>query len=165
MSNAGTIKTLTNRGAISGGSGGSGPVEGAEGDAIYSAGANASIGTIANSGSIVGSVVIDNQTSVTVTGGSGKTFGSWTGGTITIGAGNLTFAGGSNTALGDNISVNGGLGTVTNADPLHIASPRTAPLGKAAVSPQRPMTRCGSWRGVKNRTVVWRSVATRSIAH
>ena len=37
----------------------------------------------------------------------------WTGGTITIGNGNLTFAGG-NTALGDNIIA----GTVYNNDPL-----------------------------------------------
>ncbi len=68
--------------------------------------------------------MIDNQTSVTVNGGTGRTFGSWTGGTITIGAGNLTFAGG-NTALGDNISVNGGKGTVFNNDALRIAAPQT----------------------------------------
>ena len=43
---------------------------------------------------------------MTVTGGAGKTFGSCTGGTIAIGAGNLIFAG--NTKLGDDISVNGG---------------------------------------------------------
>jgi hypothetical protein len=61
---------------------------------------------------------------VAVTGGSGKTFGSWTGGTITIGAGNLTFAGG-DTALGDDISVHGGAGTVTNMGPLRIAAPQT----------------------------------------
>ena len=50
---------------------------------------------------------------------------AWTGGTITIGDGNLTFAGG-NTALGDDISVNGGKGTVTNKGPLQIAT--LAPL-------------------------------------
>lgn len=63
---------------------------------------------------------------VTVIGGT-QTFGKWTGGTITIGAGDLTFAGG-NTALGDNIivtSANGGLGTVFNNDPLMIAAPQT----------------------------------------
>ncbi len=54
-----------------------------------------------------------------VTGGKGKTYGAWTGGTITVGNGNLTFGGG-NTALGDNIVVNGGTGTVTNDDPLKI---------------------------------------------
>ncbi len=68
--------------------------------------------------------MIDNQASVTVAGSTGTTFGQWTGGTITIGAGNLTFGGG-NTALGDNISVNGGKGTVLNNDPLMIAAPQT----------------------------------------
>jgi hypothetical protein len=43
---------------------------------------------------------------------------------ITIGNGNLTFAGG-NTALGDNIVVNGGGGTVFSDDPLMIAAPPT----------------------------------------
>ena len=69
--------------------------------------------------------MIDNQASVTVTGGTDKTFGSWTGGTITIGAGNLTFAGG-NTALGDDVEVDGGKGTVTNKGKLQIAT--LAPL-------------------------------------
>ena len=152
VANSGTVKTLTNNGTISSGAGGNfggasgagirnsgaigplvngGTIEGglgasggAMGDAIYSAGKHASIGPIANSGSIVGNVVIDNQASVTANGGSGKTFGSWTGGTITIGAGNLTFASG-NTALGDNISVNGGKGTVFNNDPLMISAPQT----------------------------------------
>ena len=52
---------------------------------------------------------------------SGKTFGSWTGGTITIGNGNLTFAGG-NTALGDDVEVDGGKGTVINKGQLQIAT-------------------------------------------
>jgi hypothetical protein len=82
------------------------------GDAIFSAGANASIGSIANSGKIVGNVEIDNQGSVTVYGGTGKKFGSWTGGTITIGNGNLTFAGG-DTALDDKISWSPGPYTTT----------------------------------------------------
>ena len=157
MSNAGTITTLTNSGTISGGNGGSGGsraapaarrVElrhdrgadqqrhdrrrnprhcGAAGDAILSAGASASIGPITNSGQIIGNVEIDNQASVTVNGGTGGAFGSWTGGTITIGNGNLTFAGG-NTALGDNVTVNGGAGgtgTVINKGPLQIATPIT----------------------------------------
>ena len=92
-------------------------------------GAGASIGHITNSGTIIGNVEIDNQASVTVPGGSGKTFGSWTGGAITggaitIGNGNLTFAGG-NTALGVDISVNGGNGTVTNMGALKLAAPET----------------------------------------
>ncbi len=126
IANSGTIATLTNSGLIEGGKGGDGATPGAAGDAIYSAGATASIGTIANSGRIVGNVVmIDNQTSVTITGGSGTVFGSLIGGAITIGNGNLTFAGG-NTALGDDISVDGGKGTVTNEGPLQITT--LAPL-------------------------------------
>jgi hypothetical protein len=125
LSNSGTIAALTNRGVIEGGKGGAGATPGAAGDAIYSAGAHASIGPITNTGQIIGSVEIDNQVSVTLTGGSGKTFGSWTGGTIAIGNGNLTFAAG-NTALGDNISVNGGTGIVTNKATLQLAT--LAPL-------------------------------------
>ena len=56
--------------------------------------------------------------------GPARPSADWTGGTITIGNGNLTFAGG-NTALGDNIYVDGGEGTVTNKDPLRIAAPQT----------------------------------------
>ena len=122
--NSGTITTLTNSGTIRGGAGGSGATNGAPGDAIFSTGARASIGTIANTGSIVGNVEIDNQSNVTITGGSGKVFGSLTGGTITIGNGNLTFGGG-NTFLGDGVKVDGGAGTVTNMDALRIASPQT----------------------------------------
>jgi hypothetical protein len=121
--NAGAIGPLVNSGKIEGGAGGAGATPGAAGDAIYSAGATASIGPIANSGRIIGNVEIDNQTSVAVAGGSGKTFGSWTGGTITISVGNLAFAGG-HTALGDDISVDGGAGTVTNMGRLRIAAPQ-----------------------------------------
>jgi hypothetical protein len=69
--------------------------------------------SITNTGQMIGNVEIHNQPSVTVSGGKGKTFGSWSGGAITISNGDLTFAGG-NTALGDDIVVNGGAGTVTN---------------------------------------------------
>ncbi len=65
---------------------------------------------------------------MTVTGGARRTFSQWTGGAITIGAGNLTFAGG-NTALGDDIEVDGGEGTVINKGPLQIAT--LAPLAVA----------------------------------
>jgi PEP-CTERM motif len=121
MSNSGVITTLTNSGVISGGAASAPSGIATPGDAIFSKGSGASIGTIANSGSIVGNVEIDNQTSVTITGG-GKVFGRLTGGTITIGNGSLTFGGGA-TFLGDDVEVNGGLGTVTNTDPLRIASP------------------------------------------
>ena len=112
LRNVGTIGAFNNAGLID-------PSAGAF--AILSTG---SIGPITNSGQIIGNVEIDNQASVSVTGGSGKTFGSLTGGSITIGDGNLTFAGG-NTTLGDNIVVNGGGGTVFNGDPLMIAAPQT----------------------------------------
>jgi hypothetical protein len=126
IANSGAIATLTNSGTIRGGAGGSGSTSGAPGDAIYSAGAHASIGPITNSGKIIGNVEIVNQASITFTiaGGSGKTFGSWTGGAITIGNRSLTFAGG-NTALGDDISVNGGNGIVTNEGALKLAAPET----------------------------------------
>jgi hypothetical protein len=125
VANSGTIFALTNSGLIEGGKGGNGPKgRGARGDATDSAGAHASIGSIANTGRIVGNVVIDDQASVTVTGGSGKTFGRWTGGAITIGAGSLTFASG-NTALGDDISVDGGAGTVINRGALRLTAPET----------------------------------------
>jgi hypothetical protein len=123
ISNSGTIGTLTNSGVIQGGKGGTGPKgNGAAGDAILSAGAGASIGPITNSGRIIGNVEIDNQASVTITGGSGKTFGSFTGGAITVGSGDLIFAGGI-TDLGDNISVNAGAGKATNEGVLRLAAP------------------------------------------
>jgi hypothetical protein len=121
IANSGTIEALINSGEIVGRRRGAGWPRGV---AMYSAGANASIGPITNRGKIIGNVEIDNQTSVTVTGGAGKTFGRWRGGAITIGAGNLTFAGG-NTALGDDISVDGGTGTVTNMGSLQLAVPQT----------------------------------------
>jgi hypothetical protein len=144
VSNTGLIGTLNNNGTLSGGAGGFGGVfVGAHGTALYNSGtvgalnnsgtigdgasaiySTGSIGPITNGGQIIGNVEIDNQASVTVQGGTGKTFGSWTGGVITIGNGNLTFAGG-NTALGDNIVVNGGTGTVYNNDPLMVAMPIT----------------------------------------
>jgi mucin-19 len=123
VSNSGTIAKLINSGMISGGAASAPHGKATPGDAIYSAGSGASIGTIANSGSIDGNVAIDNQSNVTITGG-GSTFGSLTGGIITIGNGNLTFGGGA-TFLGDSVVVNGGTGTVTNMDPLKVATPQT----------------------------------------
>jgi hypothetical protein len=61
VSNAGTITSLSNSGTIEGGVGGKGSPNGAAGDAVYSAGANASIGPITNTGKIISSVEIDNQ--------------------------------------------------------------------------------------------------------
>jgi hypothetical protein len=123
IGNSGAIGALTNSGTIEGGVGGSGSASGAAGDAILSAGAHASIGPFTNTGRIIGNVEIDHQASATVIGGSGKPFGKWTGGTITIGNGDLTFV--RNTALGDDISVDGGKGTVTNMGRLRFAAPET----------------------------------------
>jgi mucin-19 len=113
VDNLGSIGTLNN----------SGTIDGPE-FAIISAGsiAPSSIGPINNTGQIIGNVEID-QSKVVVTGGSNKTFGSWSGGTITI-AGDLKFAGG-NTELGDNILVDDGTGTVTNEGVLRLAAPET----------------------------------------
>jgi hypothetical protein len=88
---------------------------------IDSAGPHASIGPIANSGQIIGNVVIDNQANVTIKGGSGANFGSFSGGAITIGNGILTFASG-NTDLADAIAVSGGAGKVTNEGVLRLAT-------------------------------------------
>jgi hypothetical protein len=109
VENVGVILTLDNAGVISD-----------PGFAVFS---KNSIKQIANSGRIIGNVEIDNQAAVTVTGGP-KTYGVWTGGTITIGNSNLSFAGGK-TALDENIVVDGGAGTVFNKDPLSINSPMT----------------------------------------
>ncbi|MBV8443987.1 MAG: PEP-CTERM sorting domain-containing protein, partial [Hyphomicrobiales bacterium] len=124
ISNAGAIAALANSGVIEGGAGGMAMSAGAMGDAIYSAGVNAWIGSIANRGQIIGNVEIDNQANVSVTGGSKKTFGSWSGGAITIGDGDLTFAGG-RTELADNITVDAGTGTVTNEGVLRLATLQT----------------------------------------
>jgi hypothetical protein len=118
---------MANSGTIKGGVGGFGATTpGPAGDAIYSAGTSASIGPITNSGQMIGNVEIDNQASVTIHGGTGKTFGSWmsgpiTSGAITVGNGSLIFASG-NTEVFENISVNGGVGTVTNSSVLRFGA-------------------------------------------
>ena len=71
---------------------------------------------------------------------NGQDFGRWTSGTITIGNGNLTFAGG-NTALGDD-SPSMAAGTVINKGQLQIAT--LAPLPSPAISP-RPPPACSAW--------------------
>jgi hypothetical protein len=124
IDNAGAIGSWSNQGMLIGAT--VGPLSRADaislsgGYAIYSTG---SIGSIANSGEVIGNVEVD-QASITIAGGSGRTFGSWSGGTITIGNGNLIFAGG-NTAVGDSIAVYGGAGTVFNDDPMMVTSPIT----------------------------------------
>ena len=140
-----TITTFDNAkgGVISGGAGGNGG--GLAGNAFDNAGAitsftndgtiienglrlryaldsTGSIGTLVNTGQIVGDVLID-QSKVSITGGSGPTFGSFSGGTITI-RGDLKFVGG-NTELADNVMVGDGIGTVTNIGILRLEAPET----------------------------------------
>jgi hypothetical protein len=129
IANSGTITSLTNSGTITVGAGPAAlGTASQERNAIYSEGSQggvpASIGSITNSGHIIGNVGIYGQANLDVYGGNGTTFGSWSGGTITIGAGNLTFAMG-NTALADNIDVYDGSDTVFNDDQLQISSPLT----------------------------------------
>ena len=132
IANQAIIHTLTNTGTISGANQGifnynsigtlanSGTISGGN-YAIL--GASGSIGTILNSGVINGNIELHNQ-NVTITGGSGSTFGTLRNGTFTVSNGNLTFAGG-NTHLDQNISVKGGSGTVTNNDPLLLTNSHT----------------------------------------
>src|SRR5271166_4430067 len=109
ISNAGTIGQLSNSGVISGGN-----------FAIFSSG---TIGPITNSGAIVGNIEIQRQ-NVTLVGSSGNVFAILTGGNMTITDGNLSFAGG-NQQLAQNITVNAGQGTVTNAGNLLLISPQS----------------------------------------
>ena len=105
--NGGAIGTLSNSGTIIGAS-----------YAINSGGANSTIGAITHTGLISGNIQIANQ-DVTIGGGARQ--GTLSGGAITIANGNLTFASGSQ-LLADSISVNGGLGGVTNNATLEVRS-------------------------------------------
>ncbi|WP_231602461.1 autotransporter outer membrane beta-barrel domain-containing protein [Herbaspirillum chlorophenolicum] len=105
-SNIGTIGTIANSGVIKGST-----------YAIDIAG-GASLGGIANNGTIAGIIRDLGTTPLTISGGSNATFGTLTGyngaiGTIVASSG-LVFNGG-NQLLNDNITVNSGNGTVTNA--------------------------------------------------
>jgi hypothetical protein len=146
ISNSGTITTLTNNGTISAGPGGFGFTPGAGGTgilntgagmigalvnngtisggayAIYSPGAN-SIGSLSGSGNVVGNMVVDPAAPFVITGGSGKAFASFSGGTITVLGGDLVFQG--NIDLADHIVVNDGRGTLTNEGVLRLATPET----------------------------------------
>jgi hypothetical protein len=111
VANSGTIGSLLNLGTISGGT-----------YAIYSPGAN-SISSYNNPGTTIGNVAVDPTAPFLITGGSGKSFGVFKGGTITIVGGDLVFQG--NTELADDIKVNDGRGTVTNDGVLRLATPET----------------------------------------
>ena len=107
--NFGQIGTLTNAGTISAAT------------VIYSA--SGQLGAISNTGVIAGYIAIANQ-DVTITGGNGADYGTLTAGAMNVIGGNLTFAAG-NTRLDENITVNGGNGTVTNNDPLLLTNQHT----------------------------------------
>ena len=81
------------------------------------------VGSIINSGIIIGNIEIQDQ-DVTILGGSGNQFGILRSGSLTITNGNLLFAGG-NQWLQQNVSVNGGRGTVTNAGNLMLTAPQS----------------------------------------
>ena len=146
VSNTGTITTLTNNGTIIAGAGGFGSAAGPAGAGILNTGAGAigtlfnnglisggtyaiyspapgSLGSISGPGTTMGSVVVDPAAPFVITGGSGKSFGSYRDGTITVLGGDLTFEG--NVDLADNIDVNDGRGTVTNEGVLRLATPVT----------------------------------------
>jgi hypothetical protein len=119
--NPGTIVSYTNNGTIIGVLGAptkSGAID-KPAFAIFSTG---SIGPIINTGQIIGNVEIE-QAKVVVSGGAGKTFGVFKGGTISIVGGDLGFRG--TTELVDNIIVHDGSGTVTNEGVLRLATPES----------------------------------------
>lgn len=92
IGNGGGIGTLTNTGAISGSN-----------YAIYT---SRSIGPITNSGVISGNINNLSASNLTINGGSGTTFGTLTGGTISNTASNLVFSSG-NILLQDGVKLVG----------------------------------------------------------
>jgi outer membrane autotransporter protein len=104
ISNAGTITTLTNAGAI------------LSGFAINNTG---TIGTIINTGTLIGNIVSTSATNLTINGGTGSVFGllgpsSSIPGVILNRNSNVVFASG-NTTLNDNIDVGSRTVNVTGA--------------------------------------------------
>lgn len=105
ISNAGTITTLTNAGAI------------LSGFAINNTG---TIGTIVNSGTLIGNIVSTSTTDLTINGGTGSVFGLLGSGSLTAPgvilnrSSNVVFASG-NTTLNDNIDVGSRAVNVTGA--------------------------------------------------
>ncbi len=124
FSNSGKIGLFIDNGTIRGGSASSTSGLASPGKAILSEGAGAAMGPLTDRGAILGDIEIDNQASATIAGAGGSSYGDLTGGTITIGNGDL-FLGGGNLVLGDDIIANGGGGTVTNMGRLQIAAPLT----------------------------------------
>ncbi|WP_422181350.1 autotransporter outer membrane beta-barrel domain-containing protein [Caulobacter sp.] len=110
----GTVGTLTNSGLIRG------TATGGTDAAVY---INASAGAInfINTGTIVGAIRSQRTGGLTITGGSGSTYGTLMGTTSStpstiVSLGGVTFAG--NTYLADNVTAQAGAGTVTNTGVL-----------------------------------------------
>jgi PEP-CTERM motif len=127
LDNAGTITTLNGVDGVALRADGGTVAVTNSGSIVGAVDLNGTLGSsgpesITNSGQIVGNVQVHNQAGVIINGGSGNTFGRFSGGAITVVNGNLTFAGG-NTALGDNVTVNSGAGAVTNNGRLLAVTP------------------------------------------
>ncbi|MDR3662507.1 MAG: S-layer family protein, partial [Mycobacterium sp.] len=91
----GSLAAITNTGALSATT------------AVYIA-ATGSLGALHNSGTITGNIVNLSGHALSITGGSGATIGSLTGGTITSTGANVVLASG-NLLLGDAVDVGGGI--------------------------------------------------------
>lgn len=113
--NNGSISALSNSGVISG-------------VTAYYQEATSTLGTLVNSGTISGKILNLAGTALNIGGGTGTVFGTLTGAAGSIGtlssAGDVNFTSG-NQLLNDHISVNAGIGTVTNAATLQINNPLT----------------------------------------
>ncbi len=119
VKNAGILTSIVNSGTISGSA-----------NAIASGG---SLGPITNSGLIAGNVTVTSPQDLTIAGGPGSQFSTLTGASGSInaaGVGNITAHGVTFSTgvlvMNDNITVNGGAGSVTNvAETLGLANPVT----------------------------------------
>lgn len=98
IENQASITLITNTGTISGA------------NAIVNTG---SLGAIANAGTIAGNISLGSS-ALTITGGSGSSFGTLTGGTISSSANQLTLGSG-NLLLDDDLVLNSGSGTLTSS--------------------------------------------------
>jgi fibronectin-binding autotransporter adhesin len=148
IANAGQIGTLTNSGTISGvvAIGGAGTIAvivntGVINGASYAINATgATAPRLANTGSIIGNIAVQGA-SLTIVGGSGTNFGSFTGGTISAPAASLLFASGNNLVADDidvgsgNITVNPGAYVALAGSPIITATGGLANNGTLDISP------------------------------
>ncbi len=148
IDNSGTISTLTNSGTVSGGSMGvyvasSGNIGTLNNTGLISSAtaitlmAGSSLGTFINTGTIAGAIQNYTATALTISGGSGSTYGTLTGASGGISASDISlihsYSGltlNGNQLLNDNIDVSNGssplvLNTVTNNGVLQINNPLT----------------------------------------